>query len=185
LRERPSSRELSPVETQEGDDGASEASSSGLPPPLLSGSDYESFICAACVFEQEFLQKWAGTSGTIVVTRESLEKPWRLEQNSGNIVNTQLENECPPGTPAIGSKRPLSLSDMPGSKRIRTCYEIAEPTPACSLPPVNPVASQIYARGYENALDPSTSLGTGDIFFTKDFRSRWCRCDTVRIYFGH
>lgn len=181
MRECPSSRELSPIETQEDDDDASEASSSGLPPPLLSGSDYESFICAACVFEQEFLQKWAGSSGAIVVTRESLEKPWRLEQNSGNI----LQNECPLGNPTIGLKRPLSLSDTLGSKRIRTSYGIAEPTPACSLPSVSAVASRIYARGYETALDLSTSLGTGDIFFTKDFRSRWCRCDTVRIYPGH
>lgn len=186
MRERPSSREPSPIETQEGDDAASEASSSGLPSPLISESDYESFICAACVFQREFLQKWAGTPGAIIVTRPRSDEPWRLEQNLHSDVNSQLETGQPSGAPMIGSKRPLSPFDpLPESKRSRTSYDVAEPTLSCFVPSPNPVASRIYARGLETALDLSTSLGSGDIFFTEEFRSRWCRCDTVCSFSNH
>lgn len=180
LREPPSSREPSPVTAEEADDAASEASSSGLPPPLLSGTDYESFICATCVFDKEHLQKWAGTPGAIIVTRQSLSEPWHLEQGFSRGESVKVEIEQTPDTPMTRSKRPLSPSDhSPESKRIRTSYDTIEPTSrTCLAPPSNPIASRIFAGGLKAALDPSTSLGTGDIFFTEGFRDRWCRCDT-------
>ncbi|KAJ3569823.1 hypothetical protein NP233_g4802 [Leucocoprinus birnbaumii] len=183
LREPPSSREPSPiVAAQEADDAASEASSSGLPPPLISGADYESFICAACVFDQEHLQKWAGSPGAIIVTRQSLNEPWRLEQGLTRGEDDKVEIEQTPDTPMTRSKRPLSPSEhSPESKRIRTSYDTAEATSRiCLAPPSNPVASRIFAGGLKAALDSSTSLGTGDIFLTEGFRDRWCRCDTCQ-----
>ncbi|KXN82937.1 Protein mlo2 [Leucoagaricus sp. SymC.cos] len=178
LRERPNSRQPSPVTTREDDDAASEASSSGLPPPLISGADYESFICAACVFDNEVLRKWTGTPGAIIVTRESLSSPWRLEQGNIRDENAPLDIVESPDTLMTGSKRPLSPSDhSPESKRVRTSYDTPESTPrTCLAPPSNPVISRIFAGGLKAALDPSTSLGTGDIFFKEGFRDRWCRC---------
>ncbi|KAF7760254.1 hypothetical protein Agabi119p4_10930 [Agaricus bisporus var. burnettii] len=182
LRERPSSREPTPVATEPQEDNASEASSSGLPPPLISGEDYESFVCAACAFDLELVQQYAGTPGAIIVVRNSINDPWRIEQGlqvhtENDPVEVIQQSTSPPPSPTVtGSKRPHSPSELSSgeSKRAKTSCE----TVACLAPPINPVADKIYTGGLEAALNSSTSLGTGDIFFMDGFRDRWCRCST-------
>ncbi|KAF9451597.1 hypothetical protein P691DRAFT_699086 [Macrolepiota fuliginosa MF-IS2] len=189
LQERPGTREPSPAPVPapappdailEEDDVASEASSSGLPPPLISGNDYESFVCAACAFDHKIFQQWAGTPGAIIVVRDGVNAPWRLEQGLPHDGITPLEVDVSLTTPMTGAKRPLSPSDhSPESKRIRTSYGTPElMRTACLAPPSNSAASQIFAGGIRAALDQATSLGTGDIFFKEGFRNRWCRCAT-------
>jgi len=184
LRERPSSRVPSPVlessdSVEQADDTASEISST-LPPPLISGADYESFVCANCVFGQESLRKWAGTPGATLVVRDSMDDPWRLEPIPSCDNDVSVSAEEPAGTSTTGSKRSLSPSDgSPETKRIRTSYDTTKSKPKmCLAPPSNPVASKIYGQGIKAALSASTSLGAGDIFFMEGFRDRWCHCAT-------
>jgi E3 ubiquitin-protein ligase UBR7 len=185
LRDRPSSREPTPVATEPQDDNASEASSSGLPPPLISGDDYESFVCAACAFSQHLVQTYAGTPGAVIVVRDSPTDPWRMEQGippteSNPIDIVQQPTTPPPSSPATGSKRLHSPSEhSPGGNNKRAKIS-CEASTCCLAPPPNPIASKIYTGGLEAALDPSQSLGTGDIFFIDGFRDRWCRCSKVK-----
>ncbi|KAJ3564790.1 hypothetical protein NP233_g8062 [Leucocoprinus birnbaumii] len=72
---------------------------------------------------------WAGSPGAIIVTRQSLNEPWRLEQGLTCGEDDKVEIEQTPDTPMTRSKRPLSPSEYsPESKRIRTSYDTAEAT---------------------------------------------------------
>ncbi|KAK0495677.1 hypothetical protein EDD18DRAFT_1170331 [Armillaria luteobubalina] len=171
LRERPdteviqSTNETGPQahsQPQNGDidDGASDASSSDLPPPLIRASDYDSFVCASCVRKIPTLSRYAGTGGCLVVIRDDVSAPWR--------VVTSTEDETAEVDVSVGSKRALSPSaEEPEAKRART--EVSNSKSPCLAPPINPVAQRILT-----VSDPD--LGTGDVFLTEDFRGRWCRC---------
>ncbi|PBK71494.1 hypothetical protein ARMSODRAFT_934247 [Armillaria solidipes] len=142
------------------DDGASDASSSDLPPPLIRASDYDSFVCASCVRKIPTLIRYAGTNGCLVVIRDDVSAPWK--------VIKPTEDETAEVDVSIGSKRTLSPSaEEPEAKRTRT--EASNSKSPCLAPPINPVAQRILI-----ASDPG--LGTGDVFLTEDFRGRWCRC---------
>lgn len=148
------------------DDGASDASSSDLPPPLIRASDYDSFVCASCVRKIPTLIRYAGTNGCLVVIRDDVSTPWRVIKST--------EDETADVDVSVGSKRALSPSaEEPEAKRTRT--EASNPKSPCLAPPINPVAQRILI-----ASDPG--LGTGDVFLTEDFRGRLCRCASVLVH---
>ena len=181
LRERPNSRESTPVppedapptvEQEIADDAASETSSSGLPPPLITGDEYESFVCAGCVFRNATLKRWAGTPGAIMVVRDSPAHSWR--RLDGPLEAESIEIDNPQVVTISGIKRPLSPSSLeePEAKRAKGSSSVAS---SCLAPPQDPLARKILT-------DPAngSSLGAGDVFFTAGFRERWCRCNSVR-----
>jgi len=173
------------------DDAISDASSSGLPPPLIPGSEYESFVCASCVTKMPCVKKYAGTPGVMMVVRDDLTEPWRvlygeetavdvtegradLEIPLGQTNSTtdgELETNTSQGRTEISHKRTLSSTtgDGPEPKRARVDVE---PPVACSAPRINPVALSIL----KSVEQTDQRLGAGDLFLTEGFRDRWCRC---------
>ena len=89
LRERPPSREITPVPDSLGDDTnvsnnndtASEASSSESP-PLIADGDYDSLICRSCVLNNSTLRRWAGTKGAMLVIKDQEGSPWTILNGS-------------------------------------------------------------------------------------------------------
>ncbi|KAF8625682.1 hypothetical protein AX15_005257 [Amanita polypyramis BW_CC] len=177
LRERPLSREPTPVpgdESNQTEDNASDASLD-LPPALLTASDYGSFVCGACASKSKLLRRWAGTPGVIMVIRDSSEQPWRpLEAEQMEFTNrdgTEISESS-----RTGMKRPLpDGTDGPHPKRPRVPLISAG---ACLAPLVNPVAQRIFA---DLSTAKSPCLGTGDLFLTEGFRDRWCRCKSCSL----
>lgn len=100
LREQPSSREPTPAPGATAansaseapvDDGASDASSSGLPPPLISADDYDVLVCSACVRRIDALRRVAGTHDALMVVRSS-----RSEAEPWTIIGKDPANETAP-----------------------------------------------------------------------------------------
>ena len=195
LRERPKSRENTPAallepsqlsnsqltDIQDVDDAVSEASSSGLPPPLISGDEYESFICGACVSGNPTLRRWAGSYGLMMVVRDSVTDSWRIlngdSTDSKNLI--QVENEYT--SASSGDKRPLSPSALePDAKRTKSLSDTSLlQSKSCLAPSQDSLARKILDD--LGLSDSSPSLGAGDIFCTLNFRERWCHCDSVSI----
>ena len=208
LRDKPSSRESTPARedpalteshehsaaTNDGDDDTySEASSSGLPPPLITGTDYDALVCGPCVARIPILRRWAGTEGIMMVSRDVSGAPWHIAEGSAPSASAnEAENVdvTDDGLVEVGTKRPLlplAPSAQPDAKKARLV--LSEPfssgelsstrTNACLAPVANPVAEHIFAALDAKEQDPSQLLGSGDIFLTGDWRTRWCRCDSV------
>ncbi|PCH37213.1 hypothetical protein WOLCODRAFT_146581 [Wolfiporia cocos MD-104 SS10] len=190
LRERPSSREPTPdpAEGAEGgaDDAASEASSSGLPPPLLSAADYDALVCVACVRSIPTLRRYAGTHGALMVVRGGPEESWRVIGREADTLDVEVQLDAPENESTTGDKRALSpdSADAPAAKKARVS---PEPTPSrpCLAPLVNPLAQRILdgsASGPEAAVSQSDGepsiQGAGDVFLTDGWQERWCRCDS-------
>ncbi|KAF9465925.1 hypothetical protein BDZ94DRAFT_1343311 [Collybia nuda] len=181
LRERPSSRDTSPepnsAETGESseihDDAVSEVSSSGLPPPLISGSEYEAFICGACALKNETLMRWAGTPGITIVVRDTPNSPWKCLVDD-RYLNESVDVENNAFRPTTGSKRPLSPSDavVPEAKRTRGMTTTPS-SEVCLAPKPNSIAQSIFSNTKASA---ELSLGSGDLFLSENFRERWCHC---------
>lgn len=188
LRERPPSRGSTPTadshpvappadviqseEHDDDDDAVSEASSSGLPPPLISGYEYESFVCGSCVSGIATLRRWAGTKGVMMVVRGDSSAHWKI------LGSTLEEDETPDleaaTTAGVKRQRAVSPNDTPEAKRLRPSPGSSNP---CIAPSPNLVAQNILAL--RNSVDADTSLGMGDIFLTEGWRERWCRCGSV------
>ncbi|KAJ6598430.1 hypothetical protein DFH09DRAFT_1131763 [Mycena vulgaris] len=156
------------------DDGASDASSSGLPPPLITSEDYDAFVCRTCVMAIPTLRRFVGTPGAITVVRSDVASPWtRLGDDSSKedapvvIVDTDA--------PSTGDKRaPSPPADEPAAKRARTASASSSAKPCLA-----PAAESFAQAAYTTAdLDWDTALCTGDVFLTENFRERWCRCDS-------
>jgi E3 ubiquitin-protein ligase UBR7 len=194
LRDRPTDStpvEDSHVETQqagtaesdENDDVASNSSSDGLPRPLITSSDYESFVCGSCVLRIVTLRRWAGTENIMMIVRDSPSTPWKILGGSSvteafNIDDAALSatEAQAPGLAAAGSKRPptSSSSNAPDAKRPRLS---PGPSALCSAPPPNAVAQKILNLSSSPECD--TSLGAGDIFLKDEWREVWCHCSSV------
>lgn len=203
LRERPvspvPSREPTPAaqthpkqeEHPEDDDARSEASSSGLPPPLLGATAYDAFVCASCVQKIATLKRYAGTPGVLMVVRDKAEDAWRIEGSvsdedikvedvvvDADAASVKIEQD---GDALVGDKRPHpdDPADVPDAKRHRTSGDGAPAeslalngaSKICLAPRANSLAQRI--------LDGATSLGAGDVFLTEDWRERWCQCYDV------
>ncbi|KAG1725877.1 uncharacterized protein EDB91DRAFT_1167056 [Suillus paluster] len=187
LRVRPSSREASPVLENEvtdhhndAGDNQSEASSSGLPPPLISAEDYDAFVCSSCVHSIDILRRYAGTQGVIMVVRDAEDSPWK------KLGGIPLGADAPTTT----EDELLDVDDSlaaPGQKRSRTQslhleepdrkkqHISPEPSSPCLAPAPNPIA-QTISQGLQRPSDTKASLGAGDVFLTEGWRERWCRC---------
>ena len=164
------------IEGQELDDGASEASSSGLPPPLITASQYEALVCRKCVLKVPVLQKYAGTSDALAVVRKSSEHPWTVVgRNSDVDADVDIDVEA-------GAKRSRAGSEdgEPVSKRIRLDEDKAQngssPSSPCLAPPLSQEIQSLLQRVGEGDYE----LFAGDLFLTDDFRDRWCKCTSVR-----
>ncbi|KAI0360670.1 hypothetical protein OH77DRAFT_1556884 [Trametes cingulata] len=195
LRERPSSREPTPAAEPARDDGASDASSSGLPPPLISADDYDALVCSDCVRKIDAVRRVAGTPGTLMVVRSSSNEPWRIIGMDGEREATQvdIESKAPNGTENVtqtavnGGKRERSPTkgEEPVAKRARVSPE-AESSSPCLAPPQDPrvvgllsTLDKTSTADSEPPREGKTSdryLGSGDVFLTEGWRERWCRC---------
>ncbi|CAL1710926.1 unnamed protein product [Somion occarium] len=195
LRDRPSSREPTPAPTdhadqnasEEHDDARSDASSYGLPPPLITASMYESLVCGACVRDIAILKRWAGTPGILMVVRDGTNDKWKvIGQDSESAETLDVNgghNELPPVV--VGQKRGRSgsVGDDPKTKRPREVAEssstLAEPRqgPPCLAPCPSSYVQRIFSSAQSPvAVHESSELGSGDIFLTQGFRERWCQC---------
>lgn len=186
LRERPPSREPSPDlpdinDATTHEDDRSDVSS-GLPPPLVSADDYDSFVCAACVSKVSILRRYAGTKGVIMVVRDGQRGSWRRLEGDppGELQECFDEPLLDAEDPQpVTIKRPRSHSssqdDQPEPKRARTSA-----SSPCLAPAVNHVVQAIFDNQASGSED-STFHGTGDIFLTEGFRQRWCRCERVSV----
>ncbi|KAL0060655.1 hypothetical protein AAF712_012532 [Marasmius tenuissimus] len=176
LRERPSSRGPTPdPDLQEegkdnADDNQSEASSSGLPPPLLKGDDYEAFICFSCVSDNPILQRYAGSPGCLMVIKDDSTSPWRLLSNQTS--ETDVVNITEPSETISGAqKRPISPSSSTEQETKRQRLSPSGSGTRCLAPSPNPLIERVYSQP-----DSDKTLGAGDLFFTEGFRDRFCRC---------
>ncbi|EKM53251.1 uncharacterized protein PHACADRAFT_259470 [Phanerochaete carnosa HHB-10118-sp] len=202
IRERPTSRASSPETSaheakpsgaeDEDADAHSEASSSGLPPPLVTASMYDVLVCSACVAKIDTLRRYAGTPGVLMVVRDTPQDGWKLigrpEDQSQHVdIGT---NSKPFDNATTGDKRTPSPSaeDTQQAKRLRTAspadeartsvLPLSRPQP-CLAPGPNPKAQDILSAARIGAPKGSAeSLGAGDIFLTHGWRDRWCRCSS-------
>ncbi|KAJ8586714.1 hypothetical protein M405DRAFT_853221 [Rhizopogon salebrosus TDB-379] len=175
LRTRPSSRQASPVREIEAatpdddaNDGQSEASSSGLPPPLISAEDYDAFVCSS----------YAGTQGAIMVVRDAEGDSWKKLGGSASDMNARTSTEeelldIDDSLSAPGLKRSRSRSFHSEEPERKRQHISPEPSSLCLAPAPNPIAQAMFQRVLPDA---KASLGTGDVFLTEGWRERWCRC---------
>ncbi|KAI0330338.1 hypothetical protein GY45DRAFT_765582 [Cubamyces sp. BRFM 1775] len=200
LRERPLSREPTPAAEPAGDDGASDASSSGLPPPLISADDYDALVCSECVRKIDALRRVAGTPGVLMVVRASEDESWRVvgenEPKDVSVLDVvgegdkgELENDArnAPDAPVTGEKRERSPvgGQEPQAKRARVSPE-AGSSPECLAPPQDPRITELLSTldsgpppkegGNCESQNKERYLGAGDVFLTEGWRDRWCRC---------
>lgn len=208
LRERPTSRAPSPEPhtepngaTAEGaenehaiDDAQSEASFSGLPPPLIAGSSYDALVCGACVTKIDTLRRYAGTPGVLMVVRDTPADAWRVIGHSEDS-NDPVD---------IGARPAEEETAVAGEKRLRVAsperdQQTKRPRPSspppvklendsangdvplqspCLAPEPNAKAQSVLSAMQAGASD-TESLGAGDIFLTEGWRDRWCRCTSV------
>ncbi|KAG6831550.1 hypothetical protein H0H92_009469 [Tricholoma furcatifolium] len=159
LRERPPSRKSSPAplpgrsdstEEEEHADDAQSDGSSDLPPGLITGTEYESFICGPCVSKNKTLVRWAGTPGITMVVRDTPTGPWRRIQEETPIAENFVRIDKPDNVDrtTAGSKRPLSPSNIepPDAKRLRGDLQISQATIPCLAPPINDAAQTVYTQ---------------------------------------
>lgn len=195
LRERPTSRQATPqpegqaeeaATGDENEDAASDASSSGLPPPLITALQYEAMVCRECVRKVNTLRRWAGTPGVLMIVRTQAGSPWTVigQSTEDDEVNVDVEPGVEP-LPGQKRSRPLSGSLESQSKRSRVELNASPSssslTTSCLAPPVDERAAAIFAA-LDTNQDPLESLqtqGSGDIFLTEGFRDRWCKCEKV------
>ncbi|KAI0653924.1 hypothetical protein C8Q70DRAFT_1142793 [Cubamyces menziesii] len=199
LRERPPSREPTPAAEPAGDDGASDASSSGLPPPLIRADDYDALVCSECVRRIDPLRRIAGTSGALMVVRASEDESWRVigkesdepKEASIDVVGERDQNEndvaAAPDSRVTGGKRERSPvgGQEPEAKRARVSPEPGPPS-ECLAPPQDPRIAKLLSTldsgvpHNEGANGDSQNavkyLGAGDVFLTEGWRDRWCHC---------
>ena len=195
LRERPKSRENTPAaalepselsntqltDIQDVDDAVSEASSSGLPPPLISGDEYESFVCGACVSGNPTLRRWAGSYGLMMVVRDTVTDSWRILNGDSTDSRKLIQVENGYAASSSGAKRPLSPSALePDAKRAKSLSSTSQSKP-CLAPSQDHLARKIFDDF--GLSDSGSSLGAGDVFCTLNFRERWCHCDSVGLLF--
>ncbi|EIN04624.1 hypothetical protein PUNSTDRAFT_128198 [Punctularia strigosozonata HHB-11173 SS5] len=192
LRERPPSREPTPAPqsddvtapAEEGghDDGASDASSSDLPPARIPGTSYDAFACGACVSGVPTLRRYAGTPGAMVVLRDALGEAWKVVpplaaedlEAEGEVDVVDAPGAGKRTRPADGDG--LCHEDEPEVKRLRhsededtaafSTQSADEACPTrnasstCLAPPPNPAAQRIFERlrpGATGHTDSSTT----------------------------
>ena len=159
------------------DDGASEASSSGLPPPLITADQHEALVCRSCVLKIPILRRYAGTSDALAVVRKSGEDPWMVVGRASDMdADVEIDVEA-------GAKRSRAVSEdgEPASKRMKLDEDDVEGGTSSSAPPcLAPKPSEEIQSLLQRVERGDYELFAGDIFLTNDFRGRWCKCISVR-----
>ena len=143
------------------------------------------------------MKRLAGTEGAMIVVRGSLEEPWSILGKNRAADSTVAVISRPEGEAnerdelpsTYGSnKRSLegeipSFSEDNRTKRARTAdvLSVSSPNPefVCTAPPELERAIEIYEIITKSG---DYSLGSGDIFLTEGWRSRWCQCAKVAPY---
>jgi len=158
------------------DDGASEASSSGLPPPLITADQYEALVCRSCVLKLPLLWNYAGTSDALAVVRKSGEEAWVVAGTASNVdADVEIDVEA-------GEKRSRAASEdgEPAPKRMRLGGENANDGASSVSPCLAPEPSQEIQSLLRRVGEEDYERFAGDLFLTDDFRERWCKCSLVR-----
>ncbi|EMD36427.1 hypothetical protein CERSUDRAFT_156081 [Gelatoporia subvermispora B] len=192
LRERPPSRGPTPEPAQEAaeadaDDTTSDVSDN-LPPPLLRASDYDSFVCGACVRSIDVVKRYAGTPGALMVIQDSPGDNWKIigtDEPESMALGFEAKQEPNSDSAEVGAKRARSASpssaDLSQAKKPR----LSSAPSICLAPPPSLVAQSILsnykpsetAPGLEGTREEKQILGFGDVFLTEGFRGRWCLCE--------
>ncbi|EJD40781.1 hypothetical protein AURDEDRAFT_69651 [Auricularia subglabra TFB-10046 SS5] len=172
------------AEDDDDDDVQSCASDPDLPPALLARDDYDALICGACARNMPFIQRYAGTSNFLLVTRADESSPWTVLGREAEVIKPELEDAS---TSSSGSdtivpngKRPLDTSEEvagPSAKKARLDASPSTPTSSstCKAPPLSESISRIYSQPLSTPPSAS-SASSGDIFLTGSFRDQLCRC---------
>jgi len=160
------------------DDGVSEASSSGLPPPLITADKYEALVCRSCALKLPLLWKYAGTSDALAVVRKSGGEPWTvIGMASDADADTEIDVEA-------GEKRSRAASEdgEPASKRARfDGHDVNDGASSSSVSPcLAPKPSEDTQSLLRRVEEEDYERFAGDLFLTDDFRERWCKCPLVR-----
>lgn len=139
--------------------------------------------------ENPIVRRWAGTTGAMMVIRDNETEPWRVlngetEEPEVDITGDDESSKANMGH-LTGSKRPhdaiVPESEGVQSKRPRVdSAEGDNSQPACLAPPANRRAQKILQA--VTSESPDANLGSGDVFFTVGWRTRWCRCDQVTFF---
>ncbi|KAH9067928.1 hypothetical protein EDB87DRAFT_1586233 [Lactarius vividus] len=215
LRARPPSRHPSQepsngddeaVEVEQNDTPRSDASSSGLPLPLITAEDYDTLICRSCVSKIPILQAWAGTPGIAMVVREDPDSSWNVlgalptddpigepSQEAESDIPT-VSVQAPDPERAHTPTRSLSGDDSSSSSNtdaIQGKKRTLPRPPSIGGPSAKrsrafgPSSQKLCQKPTPNsfsqtvfAQDGARTLGEGDIFLSGDWRKRWCLCDS-------
>ncbi|KAF8823397.1 hypothetical protein HHX47_DHR10000095 [Lentinula edodes] len=183
LRERPNSEYLPPENQDQNPNGdAASDASNELPPALIGPGDYDAFVCGNCVLQMPLLQKYAGTHGCLIVTRDKPSCPWKVSQDLyTDLTDSQEVSES--STRAAGQKRALSPTAIVSDNTVKRARLSPVSTPytvECSAPTSNSTIQKIFVD-LASMTDPSFALSTGDIFLSESFRERWCQCPSCLL----
>ena len=115
---------------------------------------------------------------------DNLTNAWRCLSDNPAASDEPIDVNSIAGPSIAGMKRPFSPSmiDIPDAKRARGITTLSALTGPCMAPLPNVVAATIFTN--YKGLSGSASNGTGDIFFSEGFRTRWFRRTSVSIPFG-
>jgi E3 ubiquitin-protein ligase UBR7 len=172
-----------------------------LPPALIPGSAYESFMCGVCVARCPPIRRYVGTSGTMIVVRDTsaAADAWPYvalgyQPEDGEQENDELdvEDSNESGEVKVGTKRARSphsdAKHTDATKRMRASTPGAPSgsrNPTCLAPsPIPRVQELLDAVLAADSTGPEAKANldsTGDVFLTEGWRERWCRCSDVRL----
>ena len=213
MRTRPPSRFPSPelpkednhiAEVDQDDDSRSDASSSGLPRPLITAEDYEALVCRSCVSQIPILQAWAGTPGVAMVVREAPDSSWKIigalaEENPVQVQVDGLEAASiappapveQPGSEVHTTTEPVSEDTYPGLSHAEgRKRSLLSSSPSADGPSVKRSRTSMSCdkaclvptrHPFSQSIfvqDGAPTLGEGDVFLSGDWRKRWCLCDS-------
>jgi E3 ubiquitin-protein ligase UBR7 len=158
------------------EDDSSTTSDSELPPPLISTDDYDVMICRACVDSIPIVKRYAGTPGAMVVIRDDADSKWKIIGVFGPTDDEEVD---------VGTKRPrpadTTEEEKVDSKRAKaSTSDVSTEKSSLSLEPcLAPSSNTTVAKILASA---GRELGTIDVFLTDGWRTRWCRCKSVKVF---
>ncbi|KIM27837.1 hypothetical protein M408DRAFT_329775 [Serendipita vermifera MAFF 305830] len=171
-----------------------------IPPALIPASDYDAFVCGECLIQSPMLLKWAGSTGARMVVRDDTQGEWYVYAGGKVTGESEAETKEEPmntdsmqynegGRAVVGEKRTRDemeavvtgstsrTTEEPPAKKART--EASTSTTVCIAPtpdaPIQALLDRIKAAKGPYMEGPGLH-GAGDIFFTPEWRGKWCRC---------
>lgn len=125
--------------------------------------------------------------GAKMVVKDNASDPWKVIDGIEDEVNVDVTNPVISAAESstTGTKRNIDSSPgrEPYTKKQRTggSSETRRNNDDTCLAPL-PVAKSQEILATVSNTPPNYENGAGDIFLTEDWRSRWCRCSSVRLY---